>query len=244
MAERVVLVIPAWNEAEAIGAVLDEIPPGAVDQVLVVVGSHTDPTAAVARAHGATVLVPRRSGYGAACWSGARAALAGGADIIAFLDGDYSDPPAALERMLAPLRAGQADLVLGQRDLRRFPEAMPWHARAGNRLLLALLRRRLGTRLVDLPSFKVVRAAALRDMQMREMTYGWTIEMLVKAARAGLRIQVMSVEYRPRRGGRSKVTGSLRGSLGAAATLLGCTLAYLAWRPAADRRWSVTARGR
>src|SRR5437773_11326070 len=118
----VTLVIPAWNEAEAIGAVLDEVPHQLVDQVLVVVGGTSDPTADVARQHGARVLVQRSAGYGAACWSGAEVALAEGAEIVAFLDGDYADPPAELIRVLAPLRnraargvqgaAGHADLVL------------------------------------------------------------------------------------------------------------------------------------
>src|SRR5262245_56315184 len=107
------LVIPAWNEPESIGAVLDEVPDGCVDQVIVVVSSADDPTLPVARAHGARTLVQPRSGYGAACWSGCQAALSAGAEIIAFLDGDYSDPPAALPRVLEPLLAGRADLVLG-----------------------------------------------------------------------------------------------------------------------------------
>ena len=142
----VTLVIPAWNEAEAIGAVLDEVPRAAVDHILVVVSGPTDATAAVARAHGARVLVQHQPGYGAACWTGAETALAEGAQIVAFLDGDYADPPAALPELLAPLLAGHADLVLGCRDLRRFPNALPPHARLGNRLVLQLLRVLLGTR--------------------------------------------------------------------------------------------------
>src|ERR1700736_3023143 len=121
----VVLVIPAWNEAEAIGAVLDEVPRAAADQILVVVGGATDTTAAVARSHGARVLVQPAPGYGAACWAGAELALAEGAEVVASLDGDYADPPADLPRLLAPLQDGRADLVLGRRDLRRFPNALP-----------------------------------------------------------------------------------------------------------------------
>src|ERR671932_533608 len=113
----VALVIPAWNEPETIGAVLDEVPPRTVDRVYVVVGDPTDPTAEAARAHSSEVrvVVPRRRGYGAACWAGAQAALGDGAQIIVFLDGDYSDPPAELPRLLAPVLAGQPDLVLGCR---------------------------------------------------------------------------------------------------------------------------------
>src|SRR5437762_3579706 len=107
---RIALVIPAWNEAEAIGAVLDEVPPGIVDQIIVVVVSPTDPTVAIARKRGARVLVQARPGYGAACWTGSQAALADGADIVAFLDGDYADPPTELPRILAPLQDQRADV--------------------------------------------------------------------------------------------------------------------------------------
>src|SRR5580765_4666116 len=99
---RVALVIPAWNEPDGIGPLLSEIPPNVVDHVLVVVGSASDPTGPVVQAHGATVLVQSRPGYGAACWTGAEAALSNGADIVAFLDGDYADPPSELPRLLGP----------------------------------------------------------------------------------------------------------------------------------------------
>jgi glycosyltransferase involved in cell wall biosynthesis len=235
----VTLVIPAWNEAESIGAVLDEVPREAIDQILVVVSGPTDSTAEVARAHGARVLVQHQPGYGAACWAGAETAIAEGARVVAFLDGDYADPPAALPNLLAPLQANHADLVLGCRDLRRFPNALPLHARLGNRLVLSLLRVLLGVKFGDLPSFKAIRADALRHMTMREMTYGWTVEMLVKAARTDLRIVEVAIEYRPRLGGQSKVTGNLRASLRAAAALLGCALVYVSWRPAAGAQWSA-----
>ena len=244
MTERtgVTLVIPAWNEAEAIGAVLDEVPAHAVDQVLVVVSGPTDPTAAIARSHGARVLVQHEAGYGAACWAGAEVAIADGAQVVAFLDGDYADPPADLPRVLAPLLAGGADLVLGCRDLRRFPDALPLHARFGNRLVLLLLRALLdGPAYRDLPSFKAVRTDALRRMNMREMTYGWTVEMLVKAARAHLSIAEIDVDYRPRLGGRSKVGGSASASVRAAFKLLGCAVAYAAWRPEPAGQWSVVS---
>jgi len=221
------LVIPAWNEPEAIGPVLDEVPPDTVDEILVVVGADDDPTAGVARARGARVVVQAARGYGAACWSGAQAAMAADARIVAFLDGDYADPPAALPRLVAPVVAGRADLVLGRRDLRRFPSALPSHARLGNGLVLLLVRLLVRSQTFgDLPSFKVIRADALRRLDLHEMTYGWTVEMLIKAARLGLRIEEVEVEYRPRRGGRSKVGGSWRGSVAAGWTLLACVWAY------------------
>jgi len=222
----VTLVIPAWNEAEAIGPVLDEVPPDTVDEILVVVAADDDPTALVARRRGARVLVQAARGYGAACRTGAQAAMAADAQILAFLDGDYADPPAALRRLLAPVVSGRADLVLGRRDLRRFPAALPSHARLGNRLVLLLLRALVRSQSFgDLPSFKVIRADALRRLDLREMTYGWTVEMLIKAARVGLRIEEVDIEYRPRLGGRSKVGGSWRGSLAAGWTLLACVWA-------------------
>jgi glycosyltransferase involved in cell wall biosynthesis len=222
----ITLVIPAWNEAEAIGSVLDEVPPNLVDEVLVVIGGPDDQTGLVAAARGAHVLVQAAPGYGAACWTGVQWALANGADVIAFLDGDYADPPAALPRLLAPIQQGRADLVLGCRNLRHHPDALPAHARFGNALVCLLMRLMLRANLRDLPSCKAIRAGALRQLEMREMTYGWTVEMLAKAARTHLHIEQIDVEYRPRLGGRSKVAGNLRGSLLAAYKLLGCALTY------------------
>src|ERR1051326_6068371 len=220
----VVVVIPAWNEAEAIGAVLDEVPAHVADDILVVVPSRADPTAAFASAHGARVLIQSAPGYGAACWNGAEFAMAHGAEIIAFIDGDYADPPAVLPRIVAPIQNNDAGLVLGCRDLRHFPDALPAHARFGNTLVCWLLRLLLQTRFRDLPSCKAIRASVLQQLGMREMTYGWTVEILVKASRRELRIEQVDIEYRPRRGGQSKVAGDLRSSLRAACKLVGCAL--------------------
>jgi glycosyltransferase involved in cell wall biosynthesis len=225
---RAALVIPAWNEPESIGAVLAEVPSGMFDQILVVVGGPADPTAQAAQRDGVDVLVQHGRGYGAACATGAAAA---DAEIIAFIDGDYSDPPSALAAVLEPLLSERADLVLGCRDLRSFPDALPSHAQLGNRLVLTIMRVAAGRAFGDLPSCKAIRADSLRRLGMREMTYGWTVEMLVKSARLGLRIEEVWLDYRPRLGGRSKVAGSLRGSLGAATTLIGSALAYATWRP-------------
>jgi glycosyltransferase involved in cell wall biosynthesis len=226
------LVIPAWNEPDAIGPVLDEIPPESVDHVIVVVGSADDPTKTVADARNVQVLVQQGRGYGAACRTGVRAALQAGAGIVAFLDGDYSDPPQALPDVLYPITTGRADLVLGRRDLRLNRNALPPHARVGNAAVLWLIRMLYARTFHDLPSFKAIRADALQALDMREMTYGWTVEMVVKSARAGLRIEEVPILYRPRRGGRSKVSGSLRGSMGAAAGLVGCVLGHAFWQPA------------
>jgi glycosyltransferase involved in cell wall biosynthesis len=228
---RVALVIPAWNEAASIGAVLSEVPPRSVDWVFVAAGDSTDGTAEIARRHEAAVVGQQRPGYGAACLAGARAAANAGASIVVFLDGDYSDPPAALPQVLAPLLAGTADLALGSRDLTVHRGALPLHARLGNRFVLAALHVFLGRRLRDLPSFKAIRVNALDRLEMREMTYGWTVELVTKALRAPLRVVEVPVPYRPRLGGRSKVSGTVRGTVGAAWSLCACALRYATWTP-------------
>lgn len=227
----VAVVIPAWNEVAAIGPVLDEMPAELRANVFVVVGGEHDSTADIARTHGAHVLVPSRRGYGAACWAGVQAARAAGATVVAFLDGDYADPPSALPHLLEPLRSGTADLVLGCRDLSSHPRALPAHARLGNAAVLALIQLLTGACLRDLPSCKAISLNAWQRLEMQEMSYGWTVEMLVKAARAQLRIAQIRIPYRPRLGGRSKVAGDARASVSAAAALLGCTLSYARWQP-------------
>ena len=231
----VALVVPAWNEEESIGAVLSEVPDDAVDRVFVVTGFSTDRTADIAAEHGAEILPQLVPGYGAACWAGVRAAAGAGVQIVVFLDGDYSDPPSALPRILTPLVTGQADLVLGCRDLTNHPAALPSHARVGNWLVLSALRILLGRRLADLPSFKAIELSRLEQLEMREMTYGWTVEMVVKSVRAGLRIVEIPVSYRPRLAGSSKVSGTLRGTVGAAWHLCTCALRYARWTSSAAR---------
>ena len=227
----VAVVIPAWNEAEAIGGVLSEVPPEAVRWVFVVTGASTDTTAEIAAAHGARPLAQDRPGYGAACWAGARAAVEEGAAVVAFLDGDYSDPPADLPRLLAPILDGSADLTLGCREMDSHPHALPLHARLGNRLVLLALRLLVGRTVTDLPSFKAIRLSRLTQLRMQEMTYGWTVELIVKSLRAGLRVAEVPVAYRPRRGGRSKVSGTVRGTAGAAWKLTTCAVRYARWSP-------------
>ncbi|MBV9356118.1 MAG: glycosyltransferase [Chloroflexi bacterium] len=227
------LVIPAWREPESIGAVLDEVPAGCVDHVVVVVGSDDDPTLPVARRHGAETLVQPRPGYGAACWSGSARLLARGVDVIAYLDGDYADPPAALPGLLCTLAEHDADLVLGTRTGLARAGRLPIHARLGNRAVCGLIELRTRRKLSDLPSFKAIRAGALVELQPRERSYGWTVELIVKALRANLRVVEHPVGYRPRLGGRSKVSGTLRGTMGAAWKLSTCAVEYSRWRPAA-----------
>jgi len=215
---RVVVVIPAVDEEEAIGRVVAEIPPAA-DEVIVVDNGSRDDTAARAEAAGARVVREPRRGYGQACLAGIAAAP--DADVFAFLDGDHSDYPEQLPALLAPILAGEADLVVGSRRLGRpAPGAHPWHAVVGTRLCVALMNRLIGTEATDLGPFRAITASALRRLDMRDRDFGWTVEMQVKARRRGLRVREVPVDYRPRIG-RSKVSGTLSGSVRAGAKILG-----------------------
>ena len=227
----VALVIPAWNEAECIRAVLDEVPAEIARWTIVVCGHSHDGTDRIARERGAQIVDDNQIGYGAACWAGARRAAELGADVVAFLDGDYSDPPASLPELLAPLIQGQSDVSLGVRDMRSAPDALPFHARLGNQLVLKAIRGVTGSGLSDLPSFKALRIETLNRLHMSEMTYGWTVELLIKALRLNLRIAETPVAYRARLGGRSKVSGTVRGTAGAAWKLTSCAVKYARWSP-------------
>jgi glycosyltransferase involved in cell wall biosynthesis len=224
---RIVVVIPAVDEEEAIGSVLRALP-ALVSEVIVVDNGSRDRTAQIAHAAGARVVHEARRGYGQACLTGIEAA--DGADVIVFLDGDYSDHPEQLAQVVAPLLAGRADLVIGSRRLgRRAPGAHPWHAEAGTRLCVWLMNRLIGTRATDLGPFRAITVEALRRLQMRDRGFGWTVEMQVKARRQGLRVVEVPVDYRPRLG-RSKISGTFSGSVRAGTRILG-TIARHALRP-------------
>jgi glycosyltransferase involved in cell wall biosynthesis len=222
---RVVVVIPAIDEESAIGRVLADIPP-LVARVIVVDNGSRDRTAEVAAASGATVVREPRRGYGQACLSGIAAAP--DADVLVFLDGDYSDHPEQLGDVLGPIVRGEADLVIGSRMLgRRAPGAHPWHAVLGTRLCVSLMNGLIGTRATDLGPFRAITTPALRRLAMSDRDFGWTVEMQVKARRQGLRVSEVPVDYRPRIG-RSKVSGTLGGSLRAGAKIL-AVIARHAW---------------
>ena len=221
---RVSVIIPTYNEAQSIGLVLADIPTGMVEQVLVIDSDSTDGTAQIARQMGAEVLREPRRGYGRACLTGLAALKA--PDIVVFLDGDYSDRPAELSRLLEPLRNGAADIVIGSRLAgERMAGSMPWHAVFGNRLAATLIAFMSGVRLTDLGPFRAGRYQALMALGLRESTYGWPVEMIVKGAQRGLRITEVPVSYHPRIGS-SKISGTFRGSVGAAWGILGAILKY------------------
>ena len=203
-----------------------EIPPGKAGLIVVDNGS-TDRTAEVARQAGASVVSESRPGYGYACAAGVRSAVEQGAEVLVFLDADGSFDPAQASDLLAPIEAGQAELVLGSRSACGMePGAMPAHARFGNWMVAGLMRLLYGLRVTDLGPFRAIRADLLERLDMQEMTYGWPTEMMVKAARCGARVVEVPVRYRVRRGGRSKVSGTVRGTLLATYAILFVTLRY------------------
>ncbi|QIX63152.1 glycosyltransferase family 2 protein [Hymenobacter sp. BT18] len=226
------VIIPAYNEQHSIGKVLAEIPAGLAREVVVVDNNSTDKTGAAAQAAGATVVREPRPGYGFACLAGmahcfARP-LAEQADIIVFLDGDYSDYPEEMTQLVAPLLEGRADLVIGSRALgQREAGSMLPQQIFGNWLATSLLRTLYGAQFTDLGPFRAIRREALQRIGMQDQTYGWTVEMQLKAARLGLRSVEVPVRYR-RRIGTSKVSGTVKGTLGAGYKILWTIFRY--WR--------------
>ncbi len=225
---RILTIIPAFNEAAAIGRVIGDIPEGLVDEVVVVNNASTDATERNARSAGATVLREERRGYGWACLCGIAYARRRRPDVVVFLDGDYSDHPEEMTSLVEPIRRDEADFVVGSRMSGvREPGAMPPHAFFGNKLACSLLRLRWDSPFTDLGPFRAIRFGDLLRLDMKDKTYGWTIEMQIKALRSGLRCAEVPVAYR-RRVGVSKITGTVGGSIKASAKILGTFSRYSA----------------
>jgi glycosyltransferase involved in cell wall biosynthesis len=222
---KISVVIPTYNEEKAIGEVVRGVPQNMVNEIIVVDNGSTDDTALQAVLAGARVVSEARPGYGSACLAGAKAA--GDTDIIVFLDGDRSDNPAQLEVIADPVVHGRSDLVIGSRIKGILDKgSMPLHGRMGNRLIVWLLRTLYGVKISDIGSFRAIKAKSLFDLNMEQMTYGWPVEMVVKSARKGLRIQSVPIHYR-KRIGKSKVTGTLKGTLLATYYMFFVPLKYL-----------------
>lgn len=209
---RPALILPARNEAASIGDLLRRVPPSLDAVVVVVDNGSVDGTAAMAAAVGADVVVEARPGYGWACLAGARRARDLGCDVLVFLDADGSMAPEDVALLLGPIRLDTADLVIGVR--RHAAGSMPLHQRLGNRVIGLLLRRH-GVRVSELGPFRAVRTSTWSSIGMRGSRFAWPAEMLVQAADTGARIAQVSVGSSARTGGRSKVGGSLRGTLAA-----------------------------
>ncbi len=221
---RVSIVIPTHNEARSIGRVLADLPADMVTEILVVDSNSTDGTPDIASKMGARVLHEPRRGYGRACLTGL--ANANSPDIVVFLDGDYSDRPAELPLLLAPIIDGRADITLGSRlGKQNTPGAMPWHAAFGNHLAAFLIRLLYGLKISDLGPFRAGRADTLRRLELQETTYGWAVEIILKGALSGFRIVEVPVSYYPRIG-KSKISGTLRGTVGAGWFILSLIVRY------------------
>jgi glycosyltransferase involved in cell wall biosynthesis len=204
------IILPTLNEAESLPTVLGEIPGGIAMEMLVVDSGSTDGTQRLAQAGGARVVDEPRRGYGRACQTGLEAARG---DLVVFLDADGADDPRALPALLKPLLEGRADLALGSRLAGiNGPGAMPSHQWVGNVLAATLIRPLYGLALTDLSPFRAVWREKLLTLNLQEMTYGYPVEMIFRAAQAGWRIVEVPVPYRKRIGGRSKITGTWSGS--------------------------------
>jgi len=228
---RVSVIIPTHNEAQAIGRVLADLPPDMVSEVLVVDSNSTDGTPEIAAKWGARVIRESRRGYGRACLTGL--AHTNSPDIVVFLDGDYSDRPAELPILLAPITEGRADITLGSRlGKQRIPGALPWHAAFGNRLAASLIRLLYGLNISDLGPFRAARMDVLHQLQLEQTTYGWAVEIILKGAVKGFRVVEVSVSYYPRIG-KSKISGTLKGTVGAAWFILSLIVRYYFQHPRA-----------
>jgi len=221
---RVSVIIPTYNEAQAIGRVLADLPADLAAEVIVVDSNSTDRTAQIAAEMGARVVAEPRRGYGRACLTGL--ANADSPEVVVFLDGDYSDRPSELPIVLAPIIEGRADITIGSRiGADRNSGALPWHQAFGNRLAAGLIRLLYGVKISDLGPFRAGRANVLRALALEEATYGWAVEMILKGALAGFRIVEVPVSYHPRIG-KSKISGTLKGTVGAAWFILSRIMRY------------------
>jgi glycosyltransferase involved in cell wall biosynthesis len=237
-ASRVVVVIPTLDEEQSIADVVRSIPRAMVSRVIVADGGSRDATAARAKAAGADVIDAGR-GYGRACL--AATTTAEDADIVVFMDGDGADDPQSIAALVEPIRSGRYDFVIGSRSRgKRERGSIAWHQLAAGRLAGWGMRLLYGVGYTDMCALRAIRRHTLLELGMRELTYGWNIEMQMRAARTGLRILEIPVDYRRRRGGNSKVAGSLSGTMRAGARIV-ATFARVAsetgwWRPGRDRQ--------
>ena len=223
---KAVVIIPAFNEGRSIGLVVNDIPRTIVDEVVVVNNASTDETERNAREAGATVLREDRRGYGWACLRGIEYARQHGYELVVFLDGDYSDYPDELQQLVEPILTGRADFVLGSRMIgNREPGAMLPQAVFGNHLASGLMKLFWKSTFTDLGPFRAITMDALNRLDMRDKTFGWTVEMQIKVLQLGLRYEEVPVSYR-KRVGVSKITGTVSGTIKASAKILGLLFRY------------------
>lgn len=225
MNPKISVVIPAYNEEESIPLVIKDLPREILHEIIVVDNDSTDGTARIAHAHGAKVVSEQHRGYGSACLKGVSQLDL--PDIVVFLDGDYSDYPAEIKKLVQPIFDNESDFVLGSRMI--LPEsrqALLPQARYGNRLAVFLLRLFFGHRFTDLGPFRAIRYDSLKALGMQDRNFGWTVEMQIKAVKRGLRIQEIPVHYR-KRVGVSKITGTFTGTVKAGTKIIYTIFKYL-----------------
>lgn len=223
------VIIPAYNEENAVGKVVKAIPKDLVREIVVVNNNSSDETSTIAGNAGATVLMQRDRGYGNACLKGIeylKLKDEGDPDVVVFLDADFSDFPEEMVRIVAPIQQGKAELVIGSRALgKKEKGSMLIQQRFGNWLATTLIHRIYKYRYTDLGPFRAIRMDKLELICMRDRTYGWTVEMQLKALKHGLLIQEVPVSYR-KRIGKSKITGTVSGTLGAGWKILATIWKY------------------
>ncbi len=233
----VAVVVPALDEAGNVGSLVRSVRDQEIGWVIVVDNGSIDGTADAASAAGAEVVVEPRRGYGYACAMGSRVAIGRGAEVVVYIDADHSSRPDEITALVEPILDDRADLVLGSRVLGRTePGAMPAHQRFGNRVAAALMRPLCGVTLTDLGPFRAIRADTLRGLAMTEMTFGWPTEMTVECARSAARIVEVPVTWQARHAGRSKVGGTVRGSILASYRILAVIWRRARYRGAAATR--------
>ena len=225
MVSRISIIIPAYNEESSIGLVLDALPQEKLHEIIVVDNGSTDATARVAQEHGARVVKESRKGYGSACLKGIDELDA--PDIVVFIDGDFSDFPEEIVFLIRPIETGEKDFVLGSRMiLPKSQSALLPQARYGNRLAVFLIKLFFKHEFTDLGPFRAIRYSSLMSIGMKDMDFGWTVEMQIKAVRNGLRIREVPVNYR-KRIGISKITGTVLGTFRAGTKIIYTIFKYL-----------------
>ena len=225
MLSRISVIIPAYNEADSIGLVLDALPQNLIHEIIVVDNNSTDDTARSASEKGARVVAEKRRGYGSACLKGI--SELDNPDIVVFLDGDFSDYPEEIIQLVEPIESGKKDFVLGSRML--IPEsrsALLPQSRYGNQLAVFLMRLFFRHKFTDLGPFRAIRYESLKAIAMQDANFGWTVEMQIKAVKKGLRIMEIPVKYRERVGV-SKITGTFSGTIKAGAKIIYTIFKYL-----------------
>ena len=225
MPSRISVIIPAYNEEDSIGLVLDALPQNLIHEIIVVDNNSTDDTARSASEKGARGVAEKRRGYGSACLKGI--SELDNPDIVVFLDGDFSDYPEEIIQLVEPIESGKKDFVLGSRML--IPEsrsALLPQSRYGNQLAVFLMRLFFRHKFTDLGPFRAIRYESLKAIAMQDANFGWTVEMQIKAVKKGLRIMEIPVKYRERVGV-SKITGTFSGTIKAGAKIIYTIFKYL-----------------